>query len=240
MLRLIPQPSAPVSEDRLARLYAYPSELDRAFVRVNFVSSADGAVAVGGVSAGLGSPADRRVFGLLREFAEVVLVGAGTVRAEGYRGARRPTRGRPTPPPIAVVTASASLDPGSPLFTDTQVPPIVFTAASAALARRQALADAGAEVIVAGERSVPVPALIAALAERGLYRVLCEGGPRLHGELIAADAVDELCLTLAPALVGSDIGRISHGPPGPLRRLRLGGALTEDNQLLLRYERDRG
>ena len=71
------------------------------------------------------------MFGLLRELAEVVLVGAGTVRAEKYRGARRPTRGRATPPPIAVVTGSADLDPESRLFTDTAVPPLVLTAESA-------------------------------------------------------------------------------------------------------------
>ena len=83
--------------------------------------------AVDGRSGGLGSDADRQVFGILRELAEVVLVGAGTVRSEGYGGARKPTRGRALPPPIAVVTGSGNLDPGARLFTDTRVPPIVLT-----------------------------------------------------------------------------------------------------------------
>ena len=116
-----------LDDEALAAHYAYPDELAAPFVRVNFVCSADGAASVDGLSGGLGSAADQRVFGLLRQLAEVVLVGAGTVRAEGYRGARRPTRGRDTPPPIAVVTGSAELDPASRLFTDTAVAPIVLT-----------------------------------------------------------------------------------------------------------------
>lgn len=230
----------PVDDDMLVGLYAYPDRLERPYLRVNFVSSVDGAVTVGGVSAGLGSPVDRKVFLLLRELADVVLVGAGTVRAEGYGGARRPTRGSTEPPPIAVVTASAALDPGSRLFTDTRVAPIVFTTAAAPVDQRKALAVAGAEVVVAGEHLVDVDLVLAALHKRGLLRVLSEGGPRLHGDLIAADAVDELCLTLAPALVGTDIGRISHGPPCPVRPMRLGQVLTEDDQLLLRYLRAHG
>ncbi|MCW2631371.1 MAG: bifunctional deaminase-reductase domain protein [Pseudonocardia sp.] len=230
----------PVDDGMLVELYAYPDRLDRPYLRVNFVSSADGAVTVGGVSAGLGSPVDRKVFLLLRELADVVLVGAGTVRTEGYGGARRPTRGRTDPPPIGVVTASAALDPGSRLFTDTRVPPIVFTTDAAPVERRKRLAAAGAEVVVAGEHRVDVDVVLAALQERGLVRVLCEGGPILHGNLIAADAVDELCLTIAPALVGADIGRISHGPPCAVRPMRLGQLLTEDDQLLLRYLRAHG
>ena len=111
----------------LAAHYAYPECLGAPHVRVNFVASTDGAVTVDGRSAGLGSDADRRVFGTLRELAEVVLVGAGTVRAENYGGARKPTRGRADPPPIAVVTGSADHDPGARLFTDTRVAPIVRT-----------------------------------------------------------------------------------------------------------------
>lgn len=233
----------PFSDDRselddagLAAHYAYPEGLAAPFVRVNFVSSTDGAVSVGGRSGGLASAADRRVFGLLRELAEVVLVGAGTVRAEDYRGARRPTRGRDTPPPIAVVTGSAGLDPASRLFTDTAVPPVVLTLASAPRQRRERLAAAGGDV-VALERLTP-DAVLAELARRGLHRVLCEGGPSLLGELVAADAVDELCLTVAPLLAGGAAGRIAHGPEGsPARPLELVGALRAGNDLLLRYRR---
>jgi riboflavin-specific deaminase-like protein len=231
-----PVPADALDDAQLAARYAYPADLGAPFVRANFVASADGAVSVDGRSAGLGSPADRRVFLLLRELADVVLVGAGTVRAEDYGGARRPTRGHAAPPPIAVVTGSADLDPASRLLTDTRVPPIVLTLASAPAQRRERLAAAGADV-VALDRLTP-DVVLAELARRRLHRVLCEGGPRLFGEFVAADAVDELCLTVAPLLVGGAVRRIAVGPEGAhARRLRLVDALHEDGTLLLRYRR---
>ncbi|MGQ0576874.1 MAG: pyrimidine reductase family protein [Pseudonocardia sp.] len=236
MHRLLPADPAELDGDGLAAHYAYPDDLAAPYVRVNFVTSADGAVTVDGRSGGLGGDADRAVFGLLRELAEVVLVGAGTVRAEDYRGARRPTRGARTPPPIAVVTGSADLDPGSRLLTDTAVAPIVLTLGTAPAPRRAALAAAGADVVVL-DRLTP-DALLAELGRRGLYRVLCEGGPALHGALLAADAVDELCLTVAPVLAGGDAGRIARGPAGtPPRPMLLAGALHAGDALLLRYRR---
>lgn len=234
---LLPSAGEPIDPDdpALAARYAYPEGLGAPFVRVNFVASADGAVSVDGRSGALGSDADRRVFGLLRRLADVVLVGAGTVRAEDYRGAR-PTGDRPVPPPIAVVTGSADLDPGSRLFTDTTVAPIVLTLPAAPAQRRDRLRAAGAEVVVL-ERLSP-DALLAELARRGRHRVLCEGGPSLFGSLLAADAVDELCLTVAPLLVGGGAGRISGGPEGsPARPMRLVGALHSAGALLLRYRR---
>jgi riboflavin biosynthesis pyrimidine reductase len=237
--RLWPLPPLEEIDDAgLAAHYAWPDGPAARCVRVNFVSSVDGAVTVDGRSGGLGTAADKKVFGLLRELADVVLVGAGTVRAEDYRGARRPTRGRTTPPPIAVVTGSADLDPGSRLLTDTAVAPLVLTRESAPAERRAALRDAGAEVVVL-PRLTP-DALLGALDARGLHRVLCEGGPSLLGALQAADAVDELCLTVSPQLVAGDAGRIAHGPPGaPPRAMALVGALHDDDTLLLRYRRTR-
>lgn len=236
VLRLWPLPVLDdVDDAALAAHYAWP-EGPGPHVRVNFVSSVDGAVSVDGRSGGLGTAADKAVFRLLRELADVVLVGAGTVRAENYNGVRRPTRGRATPPPVAVVTGSADLDPTAKLFTDTVVPPLILTTASAPAERRAALADAGGEV-VALPRLTP-DALLAELGRRGLRHVLCEGGPGLLGALQAADAVDELCLTISPLLVAGEAGRIAHGPPGsPPRRLTLAGALQADDALLLHYRR---
>jgi 5-amino-6-(5-phosphoribosylamino)uracil reductase len=236
---LVPGPADPAELDdaALAAHYAYPDDLVAPHVRVNFVSSADGSVSVDGRSGGLGGDGDRRVFGLLRRLAEVVLVGAGTVRAEDYRGARLPTAGRDLPPPIAVVTGSADLDPASRLFTDTAVAPSVLTLDSAPAQRRARLTDAGADVVVL-DRLTP-DALLGELGARGLHRVLCEGGPGLFGDLLAADAVDELCLTLSPLLAGGDAGRIARGPAGtPARSLSLVGVAQEDGTLFLRYRRD--
>ncbi|MDT7772320.1 MAG: hypothetical protein QOC67_1244, partial [Pseudonocardiales bacterium] len=81
-----PDPT-PLGDDELDRLYAYPESLDRPYIRVNFVASADGAATADGLSAGLSSAPDRRLFDVLRQLAEVVLVGAGTARAENYGGA---------------------------------------------------------------------------------------------------------------------------------------------------------
>ncbi|MDQ3578450.1 MAG: pyrimidine reductase family protein [Actinomycetota bacterium] len=232
----------------LDTLYAYPTDLTRAWVQVNFVSSTDGAVAVDGTSAGLSSPADKRIFALGRDLADVVLVGWGTARDEGYRGVkrtrqrteRRASLGLSDVPPIAVVTGRCSLGPDSPMITDTAVPPIVITSASAPAARRMALTDAGADVIVAGEATVDLPAAMDALAARGLRRVCCEGGPKLFGSLIAEDLVDQLCLTVAPLLAGGVESRIAVGdaPPVP-RSLTLASVLTEDGCLMLRYRRER-
>jgi riboflavin-specific deaminase-like protein len=235
-----------LSDDDLERVYAYPEHLREPFVQVNFVASADGAVAVDELSKGLSHPADRRVFLLARDLADVVLVGGGTARAENYRGtrttavrsARRARLGLAPAAPVAVVTRTAGLDPAAPLFTDTRVPPLVVTTAKADTA---AVAEAGADVLVAGDDEVDLPRALAMLAERGLRRVDCEGGPGLFAQLIADDLVDQLCLTVAPLLVGGAASRIAAGPAAAVpRRLDLASVLVEDGFTLLRYRRGRG
>jgi riboflavin biosynthesis pyrimidine reductase len=246
-------PPGELDREALAGVYAYPDALAGPFVRVNFVASADGAVSVGGVSGGLAAPGDRQVFGLLRELADVVVAGSGTVRAENYRGvrtspelrARRRGRGLTEVPPVAVVTTTAELEPDAPLFTDTAVPPLLLTTAGAAPGARERFGDA-AEVLAVGDTDVAPEAVLTALARRGLCRVLCEGGPGLFGSFAAAGAVDELCLSLAPQLAGGGAGRILEGPspdgpavdgPAPLR---LASVLAHDDGLMLRYRTERG
>ncbi|WP_156754408.1 pyrimidine reductase family protein [Actinokineospora pegani] len=234
-----------VDDTTLEALYDYPAGLDAPFVQVNFVTSADGAVAVDGVSGGLSSPADKKVFALGRDLADVVLVGWGTARAEGYRGLkrtetrtdRRARLGLSEVPPIAVVTPRCSVPPDSPLLTDTVVAPIVITAGSSDPAARARLADAGADVVVAGEDGFDPAAALAALAARGLNRVDCEGGPRLFGDLIAADLVDQVNLTVAPLLAGGGSGRIATGPGAAPLRMELASALADDGFLMLRYRK---
>lgn len=235
-----------LGDRELEELYAYPPGLTRPWIQVNFVASADGAATAGGKSAGLSHPADKKIFALGRDLADVVLVGAGTALVEGYRGVkptevraeRRARLGRGEVPPIAVVSGRCSIGPESPLVTDTRVPTIVITTAAAPEPRRADLAAAGADVVVAGEERVDLRRALDALAERGLLRVCCEGGPTLFADMIAAGLVDQLCLTVAPLLTGAGAPRIAEGVPGPEPLvLELVSALTEDGFLMLRYRR---
>lgn len=235
-------------DDRIRELYAYPADPPTPWIRMNFVASIDGAVSIDGTSGGLGTPADHRVFTILRELADVILVGASTVRAENYGGAalddpgrrRRVARGQSPVPRLAVVTASARLDPTSRLLTDTAVAPLVFTGRAAEPARIAALADAGADVWTLGADSVPTSTILTTLADLGLTRVLCEGGPTLFGQLLTDDAVDELCLTTSPVIVGGRAGRIVFSPKMIPRPMRCAHTLLDvDGTVLTRWVRER-
>ncbi|MGX1806018.1 pyrimidine reductase family protein [Nocardia sp. NPDC055321] len=240
-----------LTHDDLVRLYTYPVGPQAPYVRINFVTSIDGAASLEGRSGGLGTPADKRVFGILRDLADVVVVGAGTARAENYGAAHTDshlrtrlyhhgTGGDPdgAPPRIAVVTAGAALDPRSRLFTDAGARPLIITTAAAPAARLRELADAGGEIVQAGETSVSPAGLLAALETLRLRRVLCEGGPALFGDLITAQAVDELCLTISPLLVGGNERRIAVSPnamPTPMACRQL--IFAEDGTILTRWTR---
>lgn len=230
-----------VSDDvDLARAYAYP---DGRCVRLNMVASADGGTWLEGVSGGLSGGGDRRIFGVLRGQADVILAGAATVRAEGY-GPARPReswrelrRGRAAAPPVAVVTRRLDLDLTGPLFAEAgpDARTIVVTCAAAPRERREEAARHG-EVIVAGDDRVDLAEAVGQLAGRGLERVLCEGGPRINAQLAAADLVDELCLTVSPMLIGGDAARVLNGQAS-VTRLRLAHVLEEDGFLFTRYVR---
>ena len=239
-----PVPDAAALDDAaLIDAYAPPSDVSR-WLRVNLVSSADGAVEVNGTSHALSSDEDMRVFRFLRMHCDVLITGAGTVRTDGYRPltmspdrvAWRRERGLPDHPVMAVVSRTADLDLSSPLFTDSPVRPIVITCQSSLPARRKAIKEV-ADIIVTGEDGVDFTAALNLLQRRGLRQQLCEGGPHILGELTAADLVDELCLTLSPVLAGPGSGRITAGPSSPLRRMRLAQTLHADGNLLLRYVR---
>jgi 5-amino-6-(5-phosphoribosylamino)uracil reductase len=218
--RLLPSPA-----DRVALIDAYPplpARGGRPSVRVNMIASVDGATAVEGASGGLGGPADRAVFLHLRSLADLVLVGAGTVRAEGYgpphlpselQAARR-ERGQEPLPRLAVVSRSCLLDWDAPVFRDPGPRPIVVTTEEAPAGRRAA-ASAVADLLTAGREDVDLAAALSALGAGGADAVVAEGGPHLNGSLAGAGLVDELCLTIAPRLVGGDSTRIVAGPALP-------------------------
>lgn len=264
MRRLWPEQSGELSDDDIVASLA----TDTPVLRVNFVSSVDGAVSHDGRSGGLSDDADKRHFELLRRVCDVVLVGAGTVRDEGYGAMRvngesaqwRLANGLTEHPVFAIVSGSLDLDPASEIFTDAPVRPILFTSSRGA--RRATLFESAADVVVAtrqatdgmdpgapatddpaigdadagdAAQTVHGPTIVAALRQRGLTSILCEGGPHLFGTLLADRAVDELFLTVSPSLEAGDAIRITAGDLVEPARMTLVGILSSGSTLLLRY-----
>ncbi|ALE06691.1 hypothetical protein AL755_16545 [Arthrobacter sp. ERGS1:01] len=240
-----------LDDDLLAAPFTAPGS--KTWVSFNFVSSIDGAATVDGRSGALGNADDQHFFQLMRRNADVILVGAQTVRSEGYGGellspeaqAWRADRGLPVHPPLAIVSGSLNLDPTLEVFTDAPVRPLVITTAAAPPVRRAALA-AVADVVDAGADTLDAGALLAGLAGRGLHRVHSEGGPTVLGTFAAADKVDELCLTVSPLLVGGTAKRIADVLPGGdgegagPRAMTLAQIHKAGSMLFLRYVRDTG
>jgi len=211
-----------------AALYADPARRRpgraRPWVLANMIASVDGAVAVDGRSGPLGGPTDRAVFSVLRGLADVVLVGAGTVRAERYRPPRRPELR------VAVVSRRLDLDWSSDLFRSGRAFVVTTTEAGPVPDHVEALR--------AGRDEVDLAAALGELGRRGGEVVLCEGGPSLNGALVVAGLLDELCLTVAPLLVGGTSGRVAVGPAAPLQGLAVAHVATaDDGYLFLRYLR---
>lgn len=254
-MRLIYPPGDIPSDADLAALYTFgdPDPDTNRWTRANMVSSADGASTLSGRSGGLSSTSDQAVFALQRALADVILVGAGTARAEGYQpvrlheGARwRSLReGRPATTPIAVVTSALGLDLASPLISDApeDARTLLITTAAAPAARRKQAAKT-AEVIVAGEARVDPRAAVTELAGRGYPRILLEGGPLLLSQFVSGGLLDDLCLTIAPLLAGPGADRIVANPSRPMappegipRRFHLAHVLEDNGFLLCRYTR---
>ena len=193
-------------------------------LRAGFVASLDGVVSVDGVSAPLGSPADKASFRALRAVCDAVVVGAGTVRAEDYgpvqygEAARawRADHGRAEQPPVVVVSRRGQVDPASRVL---QGPVLLVVPDGVPV-------DLDVEVVRASD---PL-AIRRSLHERGYDRLLCEGGPSLLTDLLGAGAVDELFLTAAPTVVG-DGPRLLSGPA--LTSLSLTSLIADDPGVLL-------
>ncbi len=179
------------------------------------ISSLDGAASIEGRSGGLGGAGDKAVFSVVRDLADVILVGAETVRAEAYGPPGKPGQR------IAVVTRHAQLDWDSRLFTS----------------------GAGLVVLPEDGPDVPVPSVRAGRGAIDLARVLhaldaqvvlAEGGPSINGLLLTSGLIDELCLTVAPTLVGGDASRIVRGGSRPTA-MRLVQLLEDEGYLFARY-----
>ena len=205
----------------LETLYAAPST---PWLRVNMVSTLDGAVTgESGRSGAISNDVDRRVFDLLRALADVVVVGAGTARVEGYR---------PADLPIVVVSRSGRLpeklrgvEPGRVILATCQHAP--------ELAETRELLPAG-DILLLGSHRVDLSAMRRRLEERGFEHILCEGGPHLLRDLLDQGVVDELDATVVPRLVSGLHPRVTDGPPIDVP-LRLSTLLEEKGTLLGRW-----
>lgn len=239
MRRLYPDAGEVPDDVSLAEAYRLPPGRS---LRMDFIASLDGSIAVRGRSQGLQSPGDHRVFRVLRALADVVLVGHGTASAEGYGpvgpgsalGRLRAELGRSPTVPIAVVSRRGSLAPGDRLAVPGA---LLVTCEAADGDRRAALAAAGVEVLVCGDDDVDLPTALDALAARGLEQVTCEGGPQLLRTALEAGVVDELDLSLSPALVGDHARLLDRPLPGVVRT-ELRQLLEEDGVLFVRYALD--
>ena len=243
----------PIAADDVDPLDLYPADPrpappDRPWLMVNMVASVDGAVAIDGLSGGLGGPPDRLVFRAVRASCDWIMVAAGTARAETYgvprsgpEAARRRLADRRTAAPrLAVVTASVDLDPELAMFADRRddEPPVLVVTGRRPPLDRVARLDGLAEVVRL-DADRPTPRLVLdELARRGAGVVLGEGGPSFNAQLVTEGVVDELCLTIAPRLVGGTSSRIVRGAAdAAVADLVLDRLLEEDGVLFARYVR---
>lgn len=234
---------APAREVDAAEAYAWPPV---PWLRANMVSSVDGAATLHGRVGTLTGPADQRLLLLLRALADVLVVGAGTVRAEGYGpltvdAALAPLRraaGLSPAPRLVVPTGSLDLDLRGPAFAGALEPPLVFVTATTPPRRVEAAREV-AEVVILGEHAVDLTAMVDHLHGRGYHRILSEGGPTLLARLFAHDLVDELCLAVSPIVVGGIATRVTSGTSVvPPRRLALRQVAEREEFLFLRHARE--
>jgi riboflavin biosynthesis pyrimidine reductase len=230
MRRLLPEPACDIDP------YEAYAQAEREWLRVGMVLSVDGSVTdEEGWTDRLGGDADFRVFRTLRALADGIMVGAATVRTGRIGPARlradlRERRGRP-PAPVIVVSRSLDLDWSLPLFTKAETPTIVVTSRAALRGSK----PPGA-VVAAGEDEIDLAQAVRELrTSYGLGHLLCEGGPRLTTSLLGAGLVDELCLNLAPTLIGGPHHTRLLGELPGRTELALAGVCTDEGLLFLRY-----
>ena len=223
---------------------AYPWPPDRRWVRAMMVTTLDGAAAgPDGLSGSISGDADQAVFAAVRRHADAVLIGAGTMRAERYKPMRanadyaeaRQNDGLAAAPRLVIVSGSLELPWSEPVFSESTLPPLIFTgtnADSAALAR----VPETCEVVQLVGDTVDAAAILDAMEERGLRRIVCEGGPILLHSIVAADLLDEADITISPVFTGTNL---SPHTPGlqEIAAFELAQVITAEHFLMARYLR---
>lgn len=219
-----------------------------AWVLAHMVAGLDGTAAINGRVGALSTGPDKILFRRMRQVADVVLVGAETVRREGYgtlgldEAAQRDRqqRGMQPSPPLAILSRSLDLDWSAKAFADApaHARTIVVTCEDADPQRRTE-AEQVADVVIAGTDKVEPAEALRALAALGHRVVVCEGGPTWLGQLAAAGYLDELCLTIAPLMGGDPLPVALTPSGGGVSGYDLRHVLEEDGTLFLRYEAKR-
>jgi len=236
----------PAHEALAALRPAEPPVAGRPFTYVNMVSSTDGRAGLAGRSSALGGPADLEVLLELRTLADAVLIGVGTLRAEGYdrlvrspdRRERRRDAGLAEDPLAVVLCRRFDVPWEAGLFASPAQPVLIYTAAADA----EPPPDVVAPVEVVTLPDAGAAAALADLRSRGVEALLCEGGPTLNGALLAAGLVDELFVTLAPVLTGdgSEPNIVEGGPLPAVLGLTLRSVFRHGSELYLRYAVEAG
>jgi riboflavin biosynthesis pyrimidine reductase len=235
-----PGPPAPVAELLAPLRPRERAHAARPFTYVNMVATADGRAALDGHTSTLGDEADLEMLLELRTLADAVLIGSGTLRAEGYdtlvrvpeRRARRAAAGQAETPVAVLLSRSLDLPWDAGLFAAADQPILVYSGPGEAEPPPVA---APVELV-----RLPDPAPAAVLADlraRGIAALLCEGGPTLNRALLEAGVVDELFLTLAPLLTGDEDepAIVAGGRLSAQTRLGLRWVLRAGDELFLRY-----
>lgn len=239
---LLPAGATPIEADDEDRLEAHYAEPGLPWVRANMIATIDGAATgADGRSGSINDAADHRVFDALRAWSDVILVGAQTVRTEGYRAPRTPDallgarrrRGQADHPTLAIVTGGGDLPDA--VLEDEPAPWVFTTAMAPGLAALRRRLPRGR--VLAHDGATDPSTMVATLVDAGLPRILTEGGPTLLGSLVAAHVVDELCLTWSPQVVAGPAPRPVVSPAWlePPASAHLAGLLHSDGVLLGRW-----
>lgn len=232
-----------LDDDQVLEAYPWP-ERGRRWVRAMMVTTLDGAAAgPDGLSGSISSPVDKAVFDAVRRLADAVLVGAGTIRAEGYgpmrakpRDAERRSRNGQAPAPVlAVVSRSLDLDWDDEVFTRSTMRPLIITGPDAD-PERVARASEHCDVVVTDEDELGPEHILDVLQQRGLDHVVCEGGPTLLESVVAAGLLDEADITLSPMFAGTASSPRTPGLEHTVG-LELRHVLHAESFLMVRYTR---
>ena len=216
--RIWPDRAAVTADELVGDAPGNQAPAARPWVSGIMVCSLDGRATVAGTSRPLGGPQDLQLLLALRRRADALIIGPGTVRAEGYG---------PLPCPAVLVSRSFDVPWEAGLFAAPGQRVLLYTPAG------EAPPPVAADVECVAH--VELPAVLADLRARGVRRLLCEGGPTLNRALLAAGLLDELYLTLSPVVSGEAAAPpiITAGEPA---RLALRSVATADGDLYLRYE----